>query len=354
MRDLFKRFYSRQQRDGGNAGSLTTHAPGGLFMSGIKDIAKQAGVSISTVSYALNGSPKIPENTRQRIQKIADEMDYIPNRAARTLKNQTTRTIGVFLQNYGGQFYSEMIDGMNMMLADAHYDLIVCCGSRSHHFIPERMIDGAIILDSSFNTGEILNYAQSGRKIVVLDRVLHHRNVSQVLLDNRNGIQLALAHLRHSPSFGNLYLLTGPDDNYDSAERMYAVQSYLKSTAYKGHRTIIHGDFTNKSGRAAAKQIEQTSGNKPVSVLAMNDEMALGIYEYFQDKKTNIGKDISIIGFDNDMICKYLSPRLTSVSYSKYEWGYTAAESLIQLIEGGKSKLRIIPTDIKIRDSVNL
>lgn len=323
-------------------------------MAGIKDIARQAGVSISTVSYALNGSPKIPDSTRKRIQKIADELNYTPNRAARTLKNQTTRTIGVFLQNYGGQFYSEMIDGMNTMLAEANYDLIVCCGARSHHFIPERMIDGAMILDSSFKTEEILDYAQSGRKIVVLDRILHHQNVSQVLLDNRHGISLALAHLCHSSSFKNLYLLTGPDHNYDSAERMNAVKGFLKDSDYKGHHTVIQGDFTNKSGRAAAKQIEQCFGNEPLSILAMNDEMALGIYEYFQKKKKRIGKDISIIGFDNDMFCQYLSPQLTSVSYSKYEWGYTAAESLVQLIEGGKSKRRIIPTNLMIRDSVSL
>ncbi|MCO7174838.1 LacI family DNA-binding transcriptional regulator [Sporolactobacillus kofuensis] len=323
-------------------------------MAGIKDIAKKAGVSISTVSYALNGSPKIPENTRKRIQEIADKLNYIPNRAARTLRNQKTQTIGVFLVNYGGHFYSQMIDGMNTMLASANYDLIVCCGTRTHHFIPEKMIDGAIILDNSFETSEILKYAQSGSKMVVLDRVLHHPNVSQVLLDNKKGIWSALDHLKSSPSYNTLYLLTGPEGNYDSRERIKSVTMYLEEANYAGKLTILQGDFTKKSGERAAKQIERELTNEPISILSMNDEMAFGLYEQFSEKKPSIGKDISIIGFDNDILCNYLSPKLTSVSYSKYEWGYHAAEKMLDLINGDKSKIQMIPTELVTRDSVLL
>ncbi|CAM3133814.1 LacI family DNA-binding transcriptional regulator [Sporolactobacillus spathodeae] len=322
-------------------------------MVGIKEIAKRAGVSISTVSYALNGSHKIPEATRERIKQIADECGYIPNRAARTLRNQTTRTIGVFLQNYGGQFYSEMIKGMNTMLADAQFDLIICCGSRSHHFIPERMIDGAIILDSSFQTEEILDYAKRGCKMVVLDRVLQHKNISQVLLDNRNGVLRGLEHLRQSPSSSNLYIVTGPEENYDSNERIAAAQSILANDK-KVNVTTIKGDFSRLSGQKAAKQIEKEYKGQPLSVFALNDEMALGVYEYFQEKEPKMGKDISVIGFDNDWICNYLSPTLTSVNYSKYEWGYAAAESMIHLINEGESEKKSIPTDLKIRESVYL
>jgi DNA-binding LacI/PurR family transcriptional regulator len=323
-------------------------------MAGIKDIAKKAGVSISTVSYALNGSPKIPENTRQRIQKIADELNYIPNRAARTLKNQKTKTIGVFLQNYGGQFYSQMIDGINTMLATVNYDLIVCCGARSHHFIPERMIDGAIILDSSFDSEEILKYSQTGSKIVVLDRLISHKNISQVLLDNQGGIKQALSYLKGSPSYQQLFLLTGPDYNFDNVERMNTVTNYLNETNYSGKLTIIPCDFTTKSGRQAAEQIQQQITDQPVSVLSLNDEMAFGVYEHFQEQTNRIGEKLSIIGFDNDVIGSYLTPKLTSVNYSKYEWGYAAAQKLIQLINGKNSEKQVIATNLLIRDSVKM
>ncbi|EHL2570966.1 LacI family DNA-binding transcriptional regulator, partial [Listeria monocytogenes] len=154
-------------------------------MVGIKDIAKKAGVSISTVSYALNGSPKVTEKTRKRIMTIANELNYIPNMAARTLKTRETKIIGVYLTNYGGIFYGTLLEGLTQTLYKHGYELIACSGTKTHRFLPEKMIDGAIILDANFPSSEIINYANRGHKLVVLDRELTHENVSQVLLDNK-------------------------------------------------------------------------------------------------------------------------------------------------------------------------
>ena len=139
-------------------------------MVGIKDIAKKAGVSISTVSYALNGSSKVTEETRTRIQAIAEELNYVPNMAARTLKRRQTNIIGVYLADYGGSFYGELLEGIKKGLALFDYEMIVCSGKKSHLFIPEKMVDGAIILDWTFPTKEIEKFAERGHSIVVLDR----------------------------------------------------------------------------------------------------------------------------------------------------------------------------------------
>ena len=128
-------------------------------MVGIKDIAKKAGVSISTVSYALNGSSKVTEETRTRIQAIAEELNYVPNMAARTLKRRQTNIIGVYLADYGGSFYGELLEGIKKGLALFDYEMIVCSGKKSHLFIPEKMVDGAIILDLI----EPLNIGISGK-----------------------------------------------------------------------------------------------------------------------------------------------------------------------------------------------
>lgn len=95
-------------------------------MVGIKDIAQKAGVSISTVSYALNGSPKVTEETRARIQAIANELNYVPNMAARTLKRRQTNIIGVYLADYAGSFYGELLDGIKKGLELFGYEMIVC------------------------------------------------------------------------------------------------------------------------------------------------------------------------------------------------------------------------------------
>lgn len=188
-------------------------------MVGIKDIAKKAGVSISTVSYALNGSPKVTEKTRKRIMTIANELNYIPNMAARTLKTRETKIIGVYLTNYGGIFYGTLLEGLTQTLYKHGYELIACSGTKTHRFLPEKMIDGAIILDANFPSSEIINYANRGHKLVVLDRELTHENVSQVLLDNKGGATLAIDYL--STNFkGDFYVITGPDDSYDARVRL--------------------------------------------------------------------------------------------------------------------------------------
>ena len=163
-------------------------------------------MSISTVSYALNGSPKVTEETRARIQAIARDLNYVPNMAARTLKRRQTNIIGVYLADYAGSFYGELLDGIKK---SRDFWLRNDCLQRqkSHLFIPERMIDGAIILDWTFPSEEIERYAQRGHQIVVLDRILDHENIHQVLLDNKGGAALAIDKLISGGSQHVFYLL---------------------------------------------------------------------------------------------------------------------------------------------------
>ncbi|WP_122646430.1 LacI family DNA-binding transcriptional regulator [Enterococcus mediterraneensis] len=297
-------------------------------MVGIKDIAKAAGVSISTVSYALNGSPKVTEETRKKIMTIAKELNYVPNMAARTLKRQKTKIIGVFLADYGGSFYGELLEGIKRGLAVYDYEMIVCSGQKSHLFIPERMIDGAIILDWTFKSEEITNFAKRGHSLVVLDREIQHENIRKVLLDNKGGATLAIEKIAGSDS-KKVFMLTGPS-GYDSEKRLEASVKELErfGIAYD----ILKGDFTESSGYQAAEEILQKNPELPIDIFSFNDEMAVGLYKYFQKTDLSIGKDVRIIGFDNIEIGQFLQPKLATISYSKHRWGMVAAEKIIQLI----------------------
>ncbi len=141
-------------------------------MASIKDIAKQAGVSISTVSYALNGSDKVTKETAAKILQIAEELHYVPHAAARLLKKRQSNLIGIFLTDFSGNFYGDLLQGVKEYLSGKGYDLLVCSGEKSRRLIPERMIDGAIVLDVTFSDKELLQYAGKGHKTVVLDREL--------------------------------------------------------------------------------------------------------------------------------------------------------------------------------------
>ncbi|EGO8920112.1 LacI family transcriptional regulator [Enterococcus faecalis] len=300
-------------------------------MVGIKDIAKKAGVSISTVSYALNGSSKVTEETRTRIQAIAEELNYVPNMAARTLKRRQTNIIGVYLADYGGSFYGELLEGIKKGLALFDYEMIVCSGKKSHLFIPEKMVDGAIILDWTFPTKEIEKFAERGHSIVVLDRTTEYRNIRQVLLDNRGGATQAIEQFVNVGS-KKVLLLSGPEKGYDSQERLAV--STRELTRFGIPYEIIQGDFTEPSGYAAAKKILSQPQTEPVDVFAFNDEMAIGVYKYVAETNYQMGKDIRMIGFDNSELGAFVQPRLATIAYSKHRWGMVAAEKIIHLMRG--------------------
>lgn len=311
-------------------------------MVGIKDIAKEAHVSISTVSYALNGSTKVTEETRARIVKIADDLNYIPNRAGRNLRKKETNIIGVYLATYGGTFYGDLLEGIMGTAKENNYDMIVCSGGRSHLFLPERMIDGAIILDAGFSDNELIDYADRGHKIVVMDRKIEHENIRRILVDNRLGAETAIEALLEKP-VSLVYLITGPPDSFDSRERLEA--AIEKLTENDQSYEVIEGDFSEASGQKIGKMIHE-KWTETVAVFSFNDEMAIGMYNYFKNTELKIGKDIRVIGFDNLLVSNYMEPRLASIAYSKHKWGSIAAQSLIDLIKEEPVENKVLKTTL--------
>ncbi|MDF2645448.1 MAG: LacI family transcriptional regulator [Paenibacillus sp.] len=298
-------------------------------MVSIKDIAKKAGVSISTVSYALNGNPKVTKETSRRILAVAKELNYMPNAAARSLKKQETKIIGAFLTDFNGAFYGELLQGIKEVLNKKDYDLIVCSGAQSHRLLPERNIDGAIVLDSSFSSDELLQYAERGHKLVVLDRELNHPNVNQVLLDNKAGAALAMEYLIEK-GHRKIYVITGPAASFDSMQRLQAVRQAVERHQPLAY-TQIQGDFNKTAGEEAAERIIREY-TEPVAVFCLNDEMAIGLYNAVKESEYRIGTHIHIIGFDNIELTQYTEPRLATIDYSKQKWGALASEQLLKLI----------------------
>ncbi|WP_204122866.1 LacI family DNA-binding transcriptional regulator [Lacticaseibacillus mingshuiensis] len=300
-------------------------------MVGIREIAERAGVSISTVSYALNDNAKVTSETRERIKAIAAELNYTPSLAGRMLKKQKTNMIGLYVNGFGGDFYSHVIDGVANTLRAHHYELIVGSGgSRSRAFVPQRFVDGAIILDVSFPTDLIREYADAGNKLVVMDRDITHPNVARVIVDNAAGARQAIDALA-AANVDHFVMVTGPSDSWDSQARAQAAIQEVEKISGKSI-LVIPGDFTIEGGRKAAEVICNT-GDTNIGVFALNDELAIGLYDGFNARGRVVGQDIKIVGFDNDYIDTYLDPKLTSIDYSKHRWGEMAAETVLKMIE---------------------
>lgn len=319
-------------------------------MVGIKDIASRANVSISTVSYALNGSPRVSEKTKKRIMSIAEEMNYIPNMAGQNLRRKRTDIIGVYLSSYQGSFYGDLLDGMQNKAKELGLELIACSGERSRLFLPQRMIDGILVLDLTYPDDELLKYAEYNHPIVVLDRKLHHPNIRTVLLDNRNGAKEAMHSFRKT-DIDTVYILSGPKDNFDSAERVEAAIEVADHLGYT--YKVIEGEFTEESGFKAAGQISR-EWSKPIGVFALNDEMGIGLQNYFKHTELSLGKDIFVRGFDNNEVSQYLTPPLESVSYSKERWGATCVETLYKMIQEETVEDTLIPTYFRQHEENNI
>ncbi|MBP1972204.1 LacI family transcriptional regulator [Cohnella thailandensis] len=284
------------------------------------------------MSYALNGSERITRETAERILAIADELGYVPHGAARRLKKRESMLVGMYLTNYGGHFYGNLLQGVKDELNRRGYDLIVCSGSRSHRLVPERTFDGAIILDAEFTDEELLQYAERGHKLVVLDRELPHPNVNQVLLDNKAGATLAMEHLLER-GLERIYVIGGPEASYDARQRMFAARQVMDRAPERSFK-VIPGSFHKPSGFAAGELIA-AEYDRPAGVFCLNDEMAVGLYEYLESRtELRVGEHLHLVGFDNIELARYMRPRLATIDYSMTKWGALAAEQLLKMIGG--------------------
>lgn len=294
-------------------------------MATIKDVAKLANVSAATVSYIINDSQKVKEETKEKVLKAIKELDYKPSFAGRMLKMKETKIIGAYVSDLRGYFYGEVLSGLKDCIVSRGYEFVIVTGSTTHRLINENVFDGAIILDSYFNSKELVKYADLGLRIVLMDRDVVHKNISCITLDNDKGIKLGMDYLVNL-GYQKIICLTGPGDSYDSMARVTAALKYAKQNNISLEMT--EGNFDEASGYDFAKKTYSKSGCKK-AVFSFNDEMVSGIYNYFKQDNKDINEYFDISSFDNINIMQYLGVKLATVDYSKYDWGYRAGELLL-------------------------
>ena len=324
----------------------------GVNMS-IKEISKITGYSISTVSNALNGSPKVTDETREKIEKVADSLNYIPNSMARGLKLKKTHLIALILSDVIGPFYNEIIQGVKQGITDKGYDLIICphfgTQTTAERFLLEGRLDGAIILAPNLGSHIIRRAAENGTKIVVLDRELIAENISNVLINNQQGIQKAVEHLIVQ-GYRKIGFVSGAH-SYDSEKRFEGyIESIEREMLYYNERHIFSGDFTKQSGIEIAKEVVKMK-EWPEALVVSNDEMAVGIYEELVRSGIKVPGDIALTGFDDIELARYLKTPLTTVGHPTFKLGNIATEKIFSLIENGEPTYQLLDSELIIRKS---
>lgn len=303
-------------------------------MTTIKDVAKHAGVSITSASYALNDTGTIGEDTRKRVLEAAEELNYHPNAFARNLKRRKTHTIGVFITRFGGSFYEEILEGIHDAVLKTDYELMVCPESRTMpRLLTHRQVDGAIVFDSKTKSDILLKLASKRFPIVVLDRYLEADYLLPLLLDNQQGTKEAFYHLFEQGA-RRIAFVSGALDSFDNQERMRA----FLGEADKNRVTIqrFYGNFTERSGYDIAQMIIK-SHDLPEAVFCANDQMAIGFIKAMKEHRLKAPDDIAVVGFDDIQIARYMQPTLSTIGASRFSWGAAAATRLIDFLENTQS-----------------
>lgn len=299
-------------------------------MTTLRDVAKHAGVSVTTASYVLNNTGNISEATRRRVRQAAEELNYHPNAHARHLKKRKTRTLGVFITRFGGAFYEEILEGIHSVILETDYELIVSPETRSaRRILMHRQVDGAIVFDSKIPDEAVLKLASGRFPIVVLDRLLQNEYLLPLLLDNPTGVREAFAHL-YGQGLRRMAFVAGAADSFDNAERM---RTFLAEAEQHGlHVPVYQGNFTEVSGYHAAKAI-LANGEPPEAVFCANDQMAMGFLRAMAEQGLRAPNDIAVVGFDDIPLSRYMRPSLSTVGASRFDWGATATRQLLAFLE---------------------
>jgi LacI family transcriptional regulator len=303
----------------------------------IKDVARAAKVSIATVSRALNGHANVIPTTRSHIQKVAAELRYVPSSAARSLITRRTQTIGTVLPDLHGEFFSELIRGIDLAARRRGLHLLV---SSSHGDAAEAAgalramsgrVDGLLIMSPHLNAEFLADNLPHALPTVLMNTPIEGGKHASFTVDNYGG---AFAMVRHLVGRGHrrIAFIAGPESNFEAQERLRGYQNALAEMLPASPQQILQGDFTEESGWRAGNQILALA-KRPGAIFAANDVMAIGCLFAFNEAGLQIPRDIALAGFDDIPMARFVTPPLTTVRVRIAELGELALERLALAID---------------------
>lgn len=300
-------------------------------------MAREAGVSISTVSNALNGVDVLRPETKQHILEVAKRLNYVPNLNGRNLKSQYTNVIGLFVTSMRGEYYNILADAIYQRCKKYGYELNIFVSEKSETMMANilgRRIDGAVILNQHIGERETALITETQTPVIFIDRELAGERIASVVFDSYHEGELVAEYLVQLGHRTFAYM-DGPDDNYDNIQRLKGFQDWLRS---KGiilkEDYIIGGKFDQETAYQSMKQFVDSGRPLPDAVFAANDVSAIGTIEALGDAGIGVPEQVSVVGCDDIEIAHLVTPSITTVRTSFEKQGTLAADHLIALIRG--------------------
>ena len=325
----------------------------------IRDVARLADVSVATVSRVLNASGPVSDAARRRIERVATRLRYSPNGAARSLITQRTHTIGVLLPDLYGEFFSEVIRGIDVVAQRSGYHMLVSSSHSEQHALEAALgamrgrVDGLIVMSPDLDQRTLRANLAACRAVVLLNCAARAPGFDAIKIDNVGG---ATAMTRHLLDLGHrrIAFIRGAARNVDAEERRRGFRAALRSARVaRGDTVEVAGDFTESGGYRAAKVL-LARDPRPTAIFAANDSMAIGALSALREAGVSVPEEIAVVGFDDVPIARFTSPPLTSVRVPITKLGARATERLVEQLGSERRRRReceMLATTLVVRQS---
>lgn len=324
----------------------------------IRDVAKEANVSIATVSKALNGVDVVRPLTKEKVFQAAKKLHYAPNLLGKQLKTKRTKMIGFYTHTIVGPYFSSLIEAIAEETEPRGYGVSVIISSdkqvlRSH--LLGNMVDGFIGFESLIDDEDLAIIRGEHIKAVFMDRQIKDYSISSMVFDSRNAGRLATEFLI-AKGHKKIGFLPGHPGVYDSDERYRGFQELMAEHHLAVNPDwVISGLFEEQESYRNVLKYLQTTPKKfwPSALIAGNDLSAIGTIHAAQEVGLRVPEDLSVIGFDDIDLLRYFEPKITTVQNPIKEQGRQAVIELLQLIDGVKEgENHILPGELVIRETV--
>jgi LacI family transcriptional regulator len=314
----------------------------------IFEVAKKAGVSITTVSRVLNNSAhKVNKATRERVLWVIENLDYRPNALAQSLLKKRSMTIGIIIPDISNPYYAEIVRGIQDKADEYGYSVLIQNTDRkmerivrSIYDLREKYVDGVVIAGGLAGRRREVEGLSSAMKNLASRTVVIGRfggDMPSVRVDNVGAIFMAVNHL---VDFGHreIAFINGVTGSSTMEDRLRGFKKALKHFHCPVRPGFIRkGALTLEGGYSQLKQILEER-NRPSAVILANDQMAFGAVKAIREARLKIPKDVALISFDNVPLCSYFEPSITSIEIPRYTIGCAAVELLVKLIQGRKAE----------------
>ena len=335
-------------------------------MTTVYDVARVAGVSTATVSRVIRGSTLVSQDTRERVLAVIDALGFVPDAYAQGLSNRRKNIIGLVGLERGGTeidverssvlFIDEIVHAAEGVLRGTGFSLLLTFGSRGEEF-EQRVrslsgkVDGLLVAEEVLAGDELRGLAKR-MPVVVIAGQRAETELDVLVADNLTGMAAVVGHLLEQHRYRRLCFVAGPKDAPDARERQLAFEEAVLAGHYGVIDQIIHGDFSEGSGTAAARVLLGRT-SLPEAVVCANDQMAIGVLRELQRAGIRVPEDVALTGFDDIYPSRLVDPQLTTVSQPVRELGARATQRLLARIAERElpATTQLLPTTAVIRAS---